>query len=232
MTSVLFDESDFEPVGKDDLCCQAPNCVATREELDRLLSAGSSMIRVRVYLCLYCRFEDEDRGAMRGHFREAHDVHGQVEEEDEGGGENYEMDETDIKPTRIRILKETSVEDELGRTEEEVGDGEGDGNPEHGDLEVIAGLSGQCGEEEVKVKKEKATRRRLPLQKQTLKAEKETMREELCEQCGYSTHDKGKMRSHVMAMHEMKRCPMEGCDFTSYLKRDIAEHVQSAEGHR
>ena len=46
------------------------------------------VILLRVYLCFYCRFEDEDRDAMRGHFREAHDMRVHVDDNSEGAGCN------------------------------------------------------------------------------------------------------------------------------------------------
>ena len=48
--------------------------------------------RVRVYLCFYCRYEDEDRVAMRGHFREEHHMRVQVDDESEKDGNENEDD--------------------------------------------------------------------------------------------------------------------------------------------
>ena len=48
--------------------------------------------RVRVYLCFYCRYEDEDRVAMRGHFREEHHMRVQVDDESEKDGNGNEDD--------------------------------------------------------------------------------------------------------------------------------------------
>ena len=45
-------------------------------------------LRVKVFLCFYCRFEAEKRPAMRGHFREAHDMRVHVEDEQEEGEED------------------------------------------------------------------------------------------------------------------------------------------------
>ena len=148
MASVFFDESDFDPVSKDDLC-QAPDCLETRGELSRLLLSANSTIRLRVYLCFYCLFENVDRGAMRGHFREAHAIHGQEVDEEEGG-ENCEVEQSNREPTRIRLLKETSAEEEEPmKMEEKDGD---DWNPEHGgsefeDSDDGAGLSEPCNED-------------------------------------------------------------------------------------
>ena len=129
MASVLFNESDFEAdfgtgKGIEEEPCPRSECVAAREDLERLNTAAPPTIRsgekqalkiakaakqmfeniflqrllliqifitrVRVYLCFYCRFEDEDRLAMRGHFREAHDMRVQVDDDSERGDSEYE----------------------------------------------------------------------------------------------------------------------------------------------
>ena len=129
MASVLFNESDFEAdigtgKGIEEEPCPRSECVAAREDLERLNTAAPPTIRsgekqalkiakaanqmfeniflqrflliqifitrVRVYLCFYCRFEDEDRLAMRGHFREAHDMRVQVDDDSERGEDEYE----------------------------------------------------------------------------------------------------------------------------------------------
>ena len=55
--------------------------------LEKVLNFAPYFFRVKVYLCFYCRFEDEQKPAMREHFRKAHDMRVHVEDDQEGDGD-------------------------------------------------------------------------------------------------------------------------------------------------